>query len=50
MAELAALALHYYHAAVLLADGSARFVSESIDRTMWRALATIGGGEVIGQF
>jgi prepilin-type N-terminal cleavage/methylation domain-containing protein/prepilin-type processing-associated H-X9-DG protein len=35
---------------VLLADGSARFVSETIDLVTWRALATIRGTEVLGQF
>ncbi|MEW4530449.1 DUF1559 domain-containing protein [Maioricimonas sp. JC845] len=33
-----------------LVDGSARFVSENIDLTLWRALATRSGGEVIGEF
>ncbi|MFH1920673.1 MAG: DUF1559 domain-containing protein [Planctomycetota bacterium] len=35
---------------VLLGDGSARFVSETIDLITWRQLATIRGGEVLGQF
>jgi len=35
---------------VLLADGSARFISQTIDLTTWRALATIRGGEVLGTF
>ena len=34
----------------LLADGSARFISSSIDLGLWRALATIAGSEVIGEF
>ena len=34
----------------LLADGSVRFVSDSIDLGLWRALATIAGSEVIGEF
>jgi prepilin-type N-terminal cleavage/methylation domain-containing protein/prepilin-type processing-associated H-X9-DG protein len=31
----------------LWADGAVRFVSENLDRTLWRAISTIGGGEVI---
>ena len=31
---------------LLLADGTVRFVSENIDRTLWRALGTTSGGEV----
>ena len=33
-----------------LADGSVRFISESIDLAVWHALATRNGGEVIGEF
>ncbi|MCH2200623.1 MAG: DUF1559 domain-containing protein, partial [Fuerstiella sp.] len=32
------------------ADGSVRFISESIDPTVLEALATKAGGEVVGQF
>jgi prepilin-type processing-associated H-X9-DG protein len=32
---------------VALADGSVRFVHSSIAGTVWRALGTIAGGEVI---
>jgi len=42
-----------YHAGivqVMLMDGSARAVSENIDRRVWRALGTRQGGEVIGEF
>jgi len=35
---------------VLLADGSARFVSDSINLATWRALATIRGAEILGDF
>jgi prepilin-type N-terminal cleavage/methylation domain-containing protein len=34
----------------LLCDGSVRFVSENIDRTLWRAVGTRDGGENIGEF
>ncbi len=33
-----------------LADGSVRFVAETINLTTWRALGTKGGGEVLGEF
>ena len=33
-----------------LGDGSVRFVSENIDHGLYQALATIQGGEVIGEF
>jgi prepilin-type processing-associated H-X9-DG protein len=39
-----------YHAGgvnSLFADGSARFIKNSINFQTWRALGTIGGGEVI---
>jgi prepilin-type N-terminal cleavage/methylation domain-containing protein/prepilin-type processing-associated H-X9-DG protein len=35
---------------LLLADGSTRFVSSSIDRQLWRAVASISGGESVGDF
>lgn len=35
---------------VLLADGSIHFISDSIDLTLWRHLATIAGGEVVANF
>lgn len=34
----------------LMLDGSARFVSSSIDQNLWRALGTRAGGEVTGEF
>lgn len=33
-----------------MADGSVRFVSENIDLTLYRSLATIMGGETVGEF
>lgn len=35
---------------VALTDGSARFVSEDIDITTWRALTTRAGSEVVGDY
>jgi prepilin-type N-terminal cleavage/methylation domain-containing protein len=35
---------------LLLCDGSIRFVANSVDLTTWRALATRGGGEVVGDY
>ncbi len=35
---------------VLMADGSVRFVSENIDPSVLEALATMHGGEIIGEF
>ena len=36
--------------AVLLCDGSVRFIGENIDLDNWRALATRSGGEILGEF
>lgn len=33
-----------------MVDGSVRFISENIDLTVYRGLATISGGEVIGEY
>jgi len=33
-----------------LADGSARFISENIDRRVYQSIATIQGAEVVGEF
>ena len=35
---------------LLLADGSVRFVRNTIDLAAWRAMATRQGGEVLGDF
>lgn len=35
---------------VLLGDGSVRFISDSVDLTVYHALSTIAGGEVVGEF
>jgi prepilin-type processing-associated H-X9-DG protein len=34
---------------VAFADGAVRFISESIDRPLWRSLGTRNGGEVTGE-
>ncbi|MFO1064952.1 MAG: DUF1559 domain-containing protein [Pirellulales bacterium] len=33
-----------------LCDGSVNFVTQSVDRTTWRALGTRAGGEVVGEY
>jgi prepilin-type N-terminal cleavage/methylation domain-containing protein len=35
---------------LLLCDGSARFITENIDLTVWRALGSRNGGEPVGEF
>lgn len=35
---------------VLICDGTVRFVSDSVDSETWRALGTIRGGEVAGEY
>jgi len=35
---------------ILLGDGSVRFIRNSIDLATWRALGTMNGGEVLGNF
>ncbi|MDC0307637.1 DUF1559 domain-containing protein [Planctomycetaceae bacterium] len=42
--------LHTGGCHVLMGDGAVRFISENIDNTLRTSLATISGGEVIGEF
>jgi prepilin-type N-terminal cleavage/methylation domain-containing protein len=46
----AARSAHRGGVQLLLCDGGVRFISENIDLTTWRALATRSGSEVIGAF
>jgi prepilin-type processing-associated H-X9-DG protein len=42
-----------YHAGgvnVMLADGSVRFIAETVELATWRSLATRHGGEVVGKY
>ena len=41
----AARSLHEGGVHITLCDGSARFVNENVDLTLWRSLATRNGGE-----
>lgn len=41
---------HEGGAQFLLGDGSVRFISENIDHGLYQSLATIQGGEVVGEF
>ncbi|MBX3441175.1 MAG: DUF1559 domain-containing protein [Planctomyces sp.] len=41
---------HIGGAHFLLGDGSVRFVNENIDEALYKALGTIQGGEVVGEF
>ena len=49
-ARMAARSLHAGGVHLLLCDAATRFVSESIDLNIWRALSTRADGEVIGEF
>lgn len=51
--QYAAMPARSYHEGIvmtLLMDGSARTVSENIDRQVWQSLGTRAGGEVVGEF
>jgi hypothetical protein len=41
---------HVNGALFALVDGSVRFISQSIDRELFRALSTRDGGEMTGEF
>jgi hypothetical protein len=41
---------HVGGAQFALGDGSVRFISENLDMVVYRALGSIGGGEVVGEF
>ena len=47
---MAASSRHSQGVNVLLGDGSVRFVSENVDAESWRALGSISGGEIVGEF
>ncbi len=47
MGVVTARSLHGVGANVVMADGSVRFVTRQIARTVWRALATRNGGELV---
>jgi type II secretory pathway pseudopilin PulG len=46
----AARSYHEGGVQVCLADGAVRFISENIDRILWRGLMTSAGREVLGEF
>jgi len=50
MAITSARSLHVGGVNVLLCDGGVRFVSDSVNLTIWRGLATRSKGEVLGEF
>lgn len=47
-AAITASSLHSGGVNLALADGAVRFISDSIDRKVWRALGTRNGGEALG--
>jgi prepilin-type N-terminal cleavage/methylation domain-containing protein len=47
---VAARSFHPGGVNVVLTDASVRFVTNTINSTTWRALATRGGGEVVGEY
>lgn len=46
----AARSLHSGGVTILMGDGSVRFVSDNINLGTWRALSTLAGNEVLGEF
>jgi prepilin-type N-terminal cleavage/methylation domain-containing protein len=48
--HLAARSFHTGGAQVCLGDGSVRFVSENVDIGVWRAVGSMNGGEVVGEW
>jgi len=49
-AHLAARSYHTGGVHVVLADGSVRFASDSVDSRVWSAVGTCANGEVVGEF
>ncbi|MDB5388833.1 MAG: hypothetical protein JWM11_4479 [Planctomycetaceae bacterium] len=49
-AQTAARSRHTGGVHAALCDGSVRFVSDNVNRTIWQALGTRGGGEILGDF
>lgn len=49
-ASMPASSRHVGGAHTQLCDGSVRFVSENIDRVVWRAVGTRNGGEIVSDF
>jgi len=48
--HMAARSYHVGGAQIALADGSVRFASENVDGNVWRAVGSVSGGEVVGEF
>jgi len=49
-AIISARSFHTGGAHVMLADGSVRFASDSIDTDLWRSIGSRNGGEILGEF
>jgi len=49
-ARIAARSMHVGGVQVLMGDGAVRFVSNNIDLGIWRALGSMAGNEVVGEF